>query len=672
MSVDAAIAPRSVGARRALGLFCGALCLFGLTRQGHSAESVDVRTYIEMMRGVAEHGLPYLDNGPADRLTVLRAPWNIAMNGHFWGIYGPLYPYLAAPFLLVGGLRLVSVATFMLTSATALVTFLLARRFLRDEWYATASAISSVAATPLIAKSVELTAYPLAVVFAAASTYAILVAVGERGRKRIQASAVAGVVCAFATSSHLLCFPMSVALIGALALCDTSDASDHRGPAWLARTPLAGFRPTRATVLSAGVAGATMALFTMPVAFLNHRRFGTWNPFTYGPTPWRGSDENGVVDQTIGGHLRYAAPVLGVVLVAALVVFIVRALRPGRVLPLVLGAVCCTPLAVVPILRVRAFAFARTAFAYVVDQSLVTLEPPYTRLPTGFGHLSGGWLVKSTLQCTPLLLLVLALPKLEAKKRQETFVLLAPCVALFGYLALRANLPLHSALGFPWVYIRYTLPGLPMLLTVAFSVARETAPAQRDWIVAGVTALVAGGWGLFVGNDEPIIEQTILLILPLVAAVAAVVAVLAHRRGILRPAIAAFLVAVAGGVGIGTSSFHDLHANLIGKVWCDHRNDVMAKIAPQRFALLGYLLPMEPALALRSERDVEYGDLYQVADWQLAKPAIDHWFADARPIFFLTDVLDVNAPVSPWAGYAIETVDEREHIYRIVRQGAPL
>jgi hypothetical protein len=636
-----ALPARSAGARRALGVFCAALFLFALTRQGHSAESVDVRTYVEMIRGVAEHGLPYLDNGPADRIVVLRAPWNVHVNGHYWGIYGPLYPYVAAPFLLVGGLRLVSVATFMLTIALALATFLL-----------------------------ELTAYPLAVVLATASTHATLVAIREVGSRRLRAAAVAGILYALASATHLLCFPMSVALLGALLVCDASGARDDSGPRWLARSPFASFWPTRETSLSACVAAVAMGLLTLPVVALNHRRFAMWNPFTYGPTPWRGSDQNGVVDQTIGGHLRHAAPVLAVLLVAALATLVLRAIRPGRVVGALVGALCCAPLAVVPVLRERSAAYARTAFAYVVDQSLVTLEGPYTKVPGGFGQFFGPWVVKSTLQCTPLLILALALPKLEPRKRHEAFALLAPCVALYGYLVLRANLPLHSALGFPWVYIRYTLPGLPMLLTAALLVARETLPDSRKWIVAGAVAFVSGAWSLLIRDDESLGAQVALLVLPLLIGALALGAVLARRRGLLSSGRAELAVAAAAGISVGSSAFHDLHANIRGKAWCDYRHDVMARIAPQRFALLGYLPPMEPALSMRAERDVEYGDLFQVDDWGAAGPAIERWWADRRPIFFLNDLRDTGMPVSPWPGFVIETVDQPAHVFRIVRRGA--
>ena len=126
-----------------------------------------MRTYVEMTRSVAEHGVPYFDNGPVDRFIALRSPFNLYAHGHLWGIYGPAYAYFAAVPFRLGGLVYASIATCLLLVPLALVTFFMTRRLLRrdddddaasatNEWYSLASALLIVVSTPALGKSLEL------------------------------------------------------------------------------------------------------------------------------------------------------------------------------------------------------------------------------------------------------------------------------------------------------------------------------------------------------------------------------------------------------------------------------------------------------------------------------------------------------------------------------------
>ena len=653
-------------ARRALAALCIGLFAFAVTRKGHSAESVDVRTYVEMMSGIAAHGLPWLDNGPADRFVVLRPPWNVFTNGHLWGVYSPLYPYFAAPFLLIGGLRLATIATFALTIPIALATFFLARRVIEDERRAFFAAAITTLATPILAKSLELTAYPLAVLLAILATHATLIAI-ESATPRY-ACIAAGIFYALGSATHLLCVPIGAALLGALAVCGRS--GEGRAPGLLRRTPIAAYWPTGSTLRKAGLAALVQALCTVPLVLLNRLRFGMLNPFTYGPTPWRGSTDNGLVDQTNGGHLRYATPVLLVVCIAVVAVVLATAIerRSTRRLVQVAAVIgAAGVLASSPILRARGAALAQTLFAYVFDQSVVKLDAPYERAPGAFGYLFGPWVVKSTLQCTPLLLLALTSPELDPRKRQRRFVLLAASAALYAYLMLRANLPLHSALGFPWVYIRYTMPALPLLAVVAL-LGGLPRPNRIAWALAALLGLGVVVWLGQGDDDRALSRQVLVLAVPLILGALTLACVVAFRRGKLPASLAGAVLLVLVGTSIGTTLGHELRANLEGKSYCDFWTDVMRREAPERFALIGYLPPMEPMLALRAERDIEYADLYQVESWNEARPVLEHWFETQRPIFW---VVDKGPMTSPWPDLVFEPVGVDGRIYRVVQKVRP-
>src|SRR5262245_33597166 len=116
-------APRA-RSRNALIAIAGIVVFLSVVCEGRVTETMDLRTYVEMGRGVVLHGLPYLDNGPTSDFAPLRARWNVpGPDGHTWGIYGPAYPYFAAPFLALGGVRLLTAATILLIVPIAIVTF---------------------------------------------------------------------------------------------------------------------------------------------------------------------------------------------------------------------------------------------------------------------------------------------------------------------------------------------------------------------------------------------------------------------------------------------------------------------------------------------------------------------------------------------------------------------
>jgi hypothetical protein len=635
--------------RAAVALICVVLAVIALTRTGHSVESPDVRTYLEMTRGIALHGLPHLYNGPGDVFPALQVPWNLYVHQSSWGIYGPLYPYYAAPFLLLGGLKLVSIATFALNIPIALLARALAVRLTGRGGCGAAAAAISAFSTPIAAKSLEMTAYPMMALVALAATLCTVVAV-ESGERRQLFSALAGLTWAAAVATHVLCFPMAAASIAALAFADVAEKK---------------FWPTRAALVSSATAAGGMALGLVPLAALNHVRFGAYNPLSYGPTPWAGTVYGTLGDMTLLGHLQYALPVFAWTGATLVGVVMAARLPQRRALAVVLAlVVAAAMLAASSVLRERTFAFARTMVAFVVDMTVMPLDAAYPRAPGGFGFLYGPWTIKSTLQCTPLFLVLGGLPFLpvDGRLRKKLLLTLLPCAALYGYLMLRSNLDLSAALGYPWVYIRYTFPALPILAAASFVAVAPLAATWRHWIVAAVAAAVIGGILMTGVDDTPLYRRVTVLVVPLIVATVALACVLLHRFERLSGGAAAAAVALACGVGMGIGLGHDLRANIEGKMYCDFRVDLMAKLAPARFAVYGKMPAMETVLALRAERDIEYADTSQLDELSKMRPLLERWFNQDRPVFLVTD----GPPVSPWQDVAYETLDEHEHIYRVL------
>lgn len=644
-----------------LAVFCLILLVVASTRDGRGFESNDVRQYGEMIGGVAAHGVPRIDNGPADRFVALRVPWNVFVNGGLWGTYAPAYAYLGAAAVLLGGWRLVWVVTFGLLVPLAIVTFMLARRVVRSEWYALLAAVGTVASTPILGKALEMTAYPLTALLVASGALAAAASSDARGRRRLALATLAGAIFGLGTAAHLLCFPIGAAAVLVLAVSD----ADARAPAFLARTPLRGLWPSRASLVLAGCAAGALALTLLPVAWLNRLRFGSFAPLSYGPTPWPGA----FTDQNVGAHLRYAAPTIGVVL-AMLGGYVAglraRGPRAARVLAVLVAALL---LGLSPLLRDRTLHLARMAWIVIVDTSLFDLSEPYRRIPGAPGHLVGPWVLKATLQATPVLALVLVLPALDDRRRRLVAGLLVPAAALFAYLAMRANLDDQAALGWAWVSFRYTLPALPLLFPLAVVVVEEVAPGRWHWAIGLATAagllLFLRPTGVDDGPDAAR-RHVVLLWVPLAVAAIAVASVVLRRR-----AVAAIVLPVLVGLGFGIALGHDLPSHIGRRVFSDWKVASVAGALPHRFAVYGLFWSMDQMLGLRMERDVEYADTHMVgADPAALRPLLEHWWADGRPVFYVDDGPD-RMPASPWPDVRYVPVEPAQGLYRAERIASP-
>jgi hypothetical protein len=622
-------APRIV-----LAAFCMGILAVAVFHTGHSVESMDVRTYAQMIRGVSEHGLPYWDNGPSDRFTELIVPWGAPAHGHIWGIYGPLYPYLAAPAFRLGGLAGVSRFTFAILAPLAVVTFFLASRFVRDEWYATLAAILSVVSTPITAKALEITPFPLTAVLGTLGLY-LTVRVVESAAVDRRLALLCGVTWAAAGAAHALCFPMAIAAFAILAVA-----------------PARGLAIARLWPALLGFAGTTF-----PIAWLNHVRFDSWNPISYGPIAWTWLAHSEIRKMNLVDQLRYSAlPAL--LLATTLAAALVTRRRKGGVLLVVIASLLV--IAAAPPLREPFVRYAVVAWAYLVDLSFVDLGPQYTRAADGLGRTYAGWVVKSTLQCSPLIILAPLALRGAGVRRWPLLAMLLPCAALYASFIMRANLAYPDALGFPWVYIRYTFPALPALL-VASTVVAERVELKSDLRFVLVMAILPGALLLATRDDTLLAKRLLVLVVPLFLAAAALVAASRAKRGAEPLRFARRIVALTAGLGIAIALGHDLRANVDVKRADDAIVDQLAAIIPQRFALVGVVGQFDVLLSTAATHDVQYGDADVLVDHSFLhlRPLLDYWRAEGRPIY----VFSLEPPRSPWADVSIAPVPAMPRLY---------
>ncbi|MEO7109829.1 MAG: hypothetical protein ABI183_05285 [Polyangiaceae bacterium] len=625
----------------------------------HSAPSCDARTHIEMIRGVADHGLPYGENGPIGRFPEFRARWNIVKDGKLWGTYPPLFAYIAAPIFRMGGLPAVSRMNIVFLIVMAFAVFVLARRFLGDALLAAAAAWLVVCSTPVPATAMDMSPYIISeslIVFAMAFALASI----DGSRSRISAC-FSGVLSGLAVSAHLLTFPMFAGLLIAVVLANANDQAG-RLPFHVPEI-VEPWIPTRASLVRAGVMLAGFVVALLPVAALNLVRFHSPNPISYGPCPWRSCAETGQDVQHLSDILLYALPTLAWV-GTAVVIFCALKKNSIRVPALLL----CTifPMIAWKLLRTHAWQILVIAWGNVVDLSFVDME--IGTMPDKIGHLLGPWLIRSALQTTPFIALSFLVPWCTLRERRRTLVLALPSLCLFISCALRANEPPAFAFGFPFVFLRYTVPATAPLLILALASVRDLRWRGTHVALTVVTSGVIA-FELWSGKnfDGPLDRRIFLLYGTLLSAVVACVAVWLARKGHETPQkIAPFAIGLAMALGVGPTLGETLHAEIMLRNDNDARLDSVAAMVPDRFALVGFAGEIDTALALRATRDVQYIDLYetdQSKGWATFRAMIDEWTRDGRPIFALWPA--GTDPPSPWTDVAFERIMAKENLYRI-------
>ncbi|RYE83898.1 MAG: hypothetical protein EOO75_18770, partial [Myxococcales bacterium] len=353
--------------------------------------------------------------------------------------------------------------------------------------------VASSAATDarVAARSLETAAFPLAVVLATLATLASVAALDATRHARALAF-VTGALWAGAAASHAVCFAMALAGVGYLLV--------RRGRAGAPAT-------------------LGLGLGLAPSALLNHYRFGTWSPLSYGPIPWAHTNPE-LHKMTLGAQVGYALPLAAVL---GLTVLGAWALRGRGPVQLALIGVAVAAVVLLPPLRDRALRYTMVTLGLLVDLDAVDMGDRYLRAADGAGTLFGRHVVKSVVQGTPLLALAPLALRGEGAERERDGALLVPPAALIATLITRGNLAYVDAIGWPWVSIRYALPMLPALCVASLVVVQRLRPGRRHVLGGSVLAVILLGWWWPMHGDDDWLKRAVLLRVGLVAAAALVV-----------------------------------------------------------------------------------------------------------------------------------------------------
>lgn len=611
-----------------------------------SVLGVDNRTFAQMIYGIRKHGWPYNLNAASEQFAELRPRFNIPREGKNWGVYPPVYPYFAAPLLALGGFSLVNRMNVILVGLVGVLTHLGARRLARSPMWGAAAGAIVVLATPLWPGSIETMAQPLMEVFCVGALLLAFACIWrEDGWRARLLGFGAGLLSGLGAESHLIGAPMALMLIAAIAWAR-----------WRRKLPRA------AWLVPALSAACGFALVLLPVAFLNHWRFATYNPITYGPCVWeecKRSVGNSLNAASLG---RFILPPMAWYASVAVASFL--SLKRPR---LGIGLLAACALALVPdtVVRLRVWQVFRTVFGYFVDVTNFEFGT-WGDGPGSWGHMWAGQLCKGLLQCSPILALALTAFLVRRRSSDRAFVVLAPLVGIVGSIAVLARFREAHAFGWPHLFMRYSIPAAPYLAILAATVLARLE--WRRWHAALFAVVALTGLVVYFQStdDFPLYRRVISLRVTLaVAAIAVIAATAALRYGSgvmskLAPPAAAIATALALTINVGADS-----AAMVRQcAGIQRKFERFAALTPARFAIVGWGIQIDEVLAIGADRDIVYWDLGESKGWGNMRWYFDRWKEEGRPVYGIFPAGRFSWPYADWDVTA-EQIDETWNIWRI-------
>ncbi|MFO0676550.1 MAG: glycosyltransferase family 39 protein [Polyangiaceae bacterium] len=579
---------------------------------------VDNRTYVEAAAGVLKNGLPYLDNGTPELFAEQRTAWNVPRNGHAWSAYPPLFAYVAALPAKLDGVRGMYRMNALLVGVLALVAAKLTSRLSRHPLAGGVSATIVALGVPLWASSVYTLAQPVALLANLAACLTAVRAIDAKEPHSLRYAALTGVFAGLGALGHMHMFAMGVALSCGLALGRAIEA--HR------------VRIDATGLARAGVALGCMGVMLVPLSLLNHLRYGSYDPLTYGPCVWAMQCRNHWEGKAIDAHgfLGFVAPTLlwaGATILGG--IFARRTVTRAAVV-----VVSLTVFLAWSRLTRDGYEVLSVLYGFFVDVTPFDVDPAI-RPPSGPGRYFVDRVILSLFQHSPTVAFAIGVFGLApTRTRPEQRLLLLPVLALMVTLGGMARYHGLNAFGWSYSLMRYVLYGAPILACLAAAAVTRFVPLRRGPIAFGVVVAVAvAAFNLAEDQWASAALRILELRVPLfVAAAGLVVALLTKVRGGYREA-ASLLVIASIALSVGTS-VGDQTAAVMGGLARRERDVQRTRTTmPSRFALVGYGVHLETVMGVRIDRDVEYTDLVDAEGWGNLRKLVDRWEGERRPIF---------------------------------------
>lgn len=659
---------------------CLALVALGLWAPWRSNFDVDTLTHFEQLRAVSDTGSVGFDNGPVLEFAQLRPRWFISAQGRAWGILPAGFSYLYALPMRWGGYHGTLFALWSTLAAACVLLYALVRRLTGSGPAAVFAAYALPCATSvnfwltMTAPFVPAGALALAAVGAGARAHKRGVASPEAVGDTLRWSLLAGLFAGLALSCHLV---MSVAF-GLLGLA-------------MLRAPDSPARLLRGLGFGLGAA-APLGL----MAWVNHQRFNTWNPISYGPCNVHNCvDPAAPNPQTAEGFWESLKPVAPFLALFLLGCWALRRHPRG----LAVGAFFAACGSFIPHSQTREILsrYACALFGFVVDLGQVSIG--YERFSDGPGNMMEGYCVRALLQCAPWLVVALfarATGPLLAPARdtadandandanetaagpvEDALVTLAWAVVL-GVLAgctLRADTGGAYVFGWPFLNLRYVVPLLPCAVLLAAS-----AMARLPWHPLHLAA--GGAFALYLGRRYGLVddadlwrrESTYWSTLLSCAASFVFTGLACSAEAPLQRRAAAHFAAAALTLSLGMSAAMvfgiDRHAMVVYRAEQDsivHEAERCIGDTRRLVLLGGYAL--DYGLTLHAGRDVRFINLGMGdRDGPGAVQLLERFEAPDRPAYLLQDT-----PVGPWhrlpEGWRYSTRLECPRVWRLHRPG---
>ncbi len=626
----------------------------------HSNFDVDSLTHYLQILSIADHGSGGFHNGAVTGNPELTPRWLFPVHGEAWGPYPVLGDYVLAPAAWLDGYRGILRAIWLLFAASCAVTYALTLRLTRRPGVAVAAAYSLALATScgfwgtMTAPFLPTAAFGIASIDLVSRSFE-----SPTRRRRLALALGAGVFASLAVGSHLV-WTVAWAAVAGVCLVEGSPG-------------------TRLERALAYVAGSAPGLALM--AWVNHVRFGTFSPFSYGPCGLEGClDSTASNPQSGADFVAASLPYAPYVLVVAATCWFVRrsSVRVGMVVFVAVLA------ALVPETPASALFrnLARTLWAYLFDAG--DLDFGYLRWSADPGTFSfmwrygGPWAIRALFQCSPVLILAL-LPRgrgASASDRATLRVLLAACGGVLLIILMRANLPGPHAIAMAFLNQRYLVPALPALTVIAF-VGVASLPF-RAWHVAVATAACVFGAAILSrqANDNDLFRRQVTHWLPLGVALLLWVSS-SGARGLARSShraaashAAALLVAIAVGYGGAVTFGVDRVAARVVRGFQDERALELERCTPKRFILVGGRA-MDESLALLDEKHIYFiNPIMGPRDASNTRRLVLEALAPDNPAFLIDDEASIDNWQFHWPGLEFEEVAGCPRIRRIVPTGA--